>query len=67
MYEIYSKTEKSNATKLPFALFSSTAGNDINRVQTVSDRKIFALSNDIIFILIQLGQNCLFYHFNICY
>ena len=67
MYKIYSKTEKSNATKLPFAPFSSKAGNDINCVQTVSDRKIFALSNDIIFILIQLRQKSLFYHFNICY
>ena len=44
MYEKYSKTEKSNATKLSFAPFSSKTGNDINRVQTVSDRKIFALS-----------------------
>ena len=39
MYKIYSKTEKSNATKLPFAPFSSKAEHDINGVQTVSDRK----------------------------
>ena len=32
MYKIYSKTEKRNATKLPFAPFSSKAENDINRV-----------------------------------
>ena len=50
MYRIYSRTKKSNA--LYFAPFSSKAGNDINRVQTVSDIKIFALSDDIIFILI---------------
>ena len=47
------KGEISNATKLLFAPFSSKAGNDINRVQTVSDRKIFALSHEIFFILIQ--------------
>ena len=35
-------------------LFSQKAGNDINRVQTFSDRNIFALSNDIIFILIMV-------------
>ena len=52
MYKIYSKTEKSNATKLPFAPFSSKAGNDSNHVQTVSNRKVFALSNDRTFILI---------------
>ena len=63
MYKIYSKMEKSNATKLPFAPFSSKAENDINRVQTVSDRNIFAFSNDIIFILIQLRLNSLFLSF----
>ena len=50
IYKIYSKTEESKETKLPFAAFSLKAGNDINRVQTVSDRKIFVLSNAIIFI-----------------
>ena len=49
MYKIYSKTEKSNASKLHFASFSSKSGNDINRLQTVSDRN---LSNDILFILV---------------
>ena len=47
------KGKKSNATKLLFAPFSSKAGNYINRVQTVSDRKIFALSHEIFLILIQ--------------
>ena len=45
MYEINSKMEKRNTIKLPFASISSKAGNDINRLQTVSDRKISALSN----------------------
>ena len=33
MYKIYRKMKKSNATKLPFAPFSSKAGNDIDCVQ----------------------------------
>ena len=68
MYKIYSKTEKCNATKLCFAHFSSKAENDINRVQAVSDRKIFALSNGILFYFdaIKVKKVC-FYHFNICF
>ena len=40
MYKIYLLRQgiESNATKLNFTPFSSKAGNDINRVQTVSDR-----------------------------
>ena len=53
MYKYIVKRKKSNATKLPFVHFSSNAGYDINRVQTVPDRKIFTFSNDMIFILIQ--------------
>ena len=57
MYKIYSKTENSNATKLSFTPFPSKAGNDINRVRTVSDRKMFALSNDVSFHLDILKAN----------
>ena len=56
------KGEISNATKLLFAPFSSKAGNDINRVQTVSDRKIFALSYEIFLFLYNKGKIVCFYH-----
>ena len=39
MYKIYSKTEKVMQQNSLSAPFSSKGGNDINRVQTVSDRK----------------------------
>ena len=61
MYKIYGitttkkkkKKKKKNTIKLPFVRISSKAGNDINRVQTISNRKIFAHSNSLIFSLIQ--------------
>ena len=54
MYKTDSKTEKVMQENSLSHLFSQKAGNDINRMQTVSDRNIFALSNDIIFILIMV-------------